>query len=160
MRSTSEWPLPSNSRRVRAFFYLADGLVISGGLIIFLGLFVSLLFLVYRSFQDGIVSAGTALIVFLLGYIIVHRMAAVREASRTSPDDPPEAKDWAENRDWMTMGAVVLLVIGSGSGLILVLWSLFRGWALLFSFFLPLVVFLLGLVFRLYGFHRLGMRVL
>lgn len=160
MRSTPEWPLPSDSRRVRAFFYLADGLVISGGLTILFGLIGLSLFLLYRSSLDGIASAGGVLIVFLFGYMMAHRMAAFGEMSQNSPDDPPEATDWAETRDWTTMGVVVLLIVGCGLGLVLVLWAVVRRWALLLSFFLPLVGSLLGLVFRLYGFHRLGMRVL
>lgn len=160
MESTSEWPLPSNSRRVRAFLYVADGLMISGGLIILFGLAGFLLFLLYRSYLDGVASAGALLIVFLFGYIMVQRVAAFREASRTSPDDPPEANDWAENRAWMTMAFVVFLIVGCGLGLLLVLWAFFRGWALLFSFLLPFGLFQLGIVLRLYGFHRLGMRVL
>lgn len=134
--------------------------MISGGLIFLFGLFGFLLFLLYRSYLDGVASAGAVLIVFLFGYIMVQRIAAFREASRTSPDDPPEANDWAETRDWMTMGVVVSLIIGCGLGLLLVIWAVFRGWAILSSFLLPFVLFQLGIVFRMYGFHRLGMRVL
>ena len=159
MGSTPEWPLPSDSRRVRAFLYLADGFMISGGLIILFGLIGFFLFLLYRSYLDGVASAGAVLIVFLFGYIMVHRVAAFREASRTSPDDPPEANDWAENRDWMTMVVVVFLIVGCGLGLLLILWAFFTGWALLFSFLLPFLLFQLGIVFRLYGFHRLGLQV-
>lgn len=160
MRNTSEWPLPSNSRRVRAYFYLADGLMISGGLIILSGVVVFLLFLLYRSYLDGIASAGGVLIVFLFGYILLQRTAAFREASRTSPAEPPESNDWGKTRDWMTMAVVVFLIVGCGLGLLLVLWAVFRGWTVLFSFLIPFVLFQLGIVFRLYGFHRLGMRVL
>lgn len=158
MRGSSEWPLPSESRHVRAFFYLADGLAAAGGVIILLGLSVSSLFLLYRAVSDAAATGGVALVVFAFGYVLVHRTAAFREARRTQADDPPEAKDWGRTRDLTTLCAVALLVALVGVALMVGLWTSVR--ALVLAVLVPFGLCQMGLLLRLYGFHRLGMRVL
>lgn len=158
MRGTTEWPLPSESRHVRAFFYLADGLAAAGGVIILLGLSASSLFLLHRAVSDVTATGGVALVVFAFGYVIVHRIAAFREASRTRSADPPEAKDWGRTRDRTTVGAVALLVALVGVALMVGLWTSLR--ALVLAVLVPFALVQVGLLLRLYGFHRLGVRVL
>lgn len=158
MSSSSKWPLPSNSRRVRAFFYFADGLAVSSGLLILLGLFSLFLFLLYSTLLDGVGTGGIGLFIFVTVYFLIRRTPAFREASQVTPDDPPEAKAWKQLCDWMTMGAVVLLIAGGSFSLMGILWSFY--WTRTFALLLPFVFFILGIVLRLYGFHRLGMRVL
>lgn len=158
MRGTSEWPLPSESRRVRAFFYLADGLAAAGGVIILLGLSASLLFLLHRAVSDATATGGVALVLFASGYVLVHRIAAFREASRARSEDPPEAADWERTRDGTTVGAVALLVALVSVGLMVGLWTTLR--ALVVAVLVPFALVQVGLLLRLYGFHRLGVRVL
>lgn len=157
MGRASEWPLPSESRRVRAYFYLADGLAVGGGAIVLFGSFLSLLYLLYRSFLDPAASGGVALLLVAFGYVFAQRIAAFRAARRTEPDDPPEANDWRRTRDRKALTASALLAAGIGVALMVGLLVLER--MLLTSLFLPFVTSLVGITLRLYGFHRLGMRV-
>lgn len=154
----SEWPFPSESRRVRAYFYLADGLALGGGVSILVGLVGALVFLLYRSFLDPAASGGIALLLVAFGYVFAQRIAAFGAARRTDPDDPPEASDWKRTRDRTTLAASTLFQAGIGAAVIVGLTVLERG--LPVAVFLPFGMVLAGIALRLYGFHRLGMRVL
>lgn len=127
-------------------------------MIILFGLFVSSAFLLYRSLLDATAAGVVVLFLFAFGYIFAKRITAFRVAWRTAPDDPPEANDWKRSRDTTTTVAVALLVAIVGAALMVGLWTSLR--ALVLAILVPFGVFQTGLVLRLYGFHRLGMRVL
>lgn len=160
MADDSEWPLPSDSRRVRAFFYLADGLAAGGGVLILMGLVGTLAFLLYRTLSDPTATGGVALLVSAFGYILVKRAAAFGVARRTDPDDPSEATDWGRTRDRTVLAGSALFVAAVGVALMVGLWILVRELLLPVALLLPFGTFMAGLTLRLYGFHRLGLRVL
>lgn len=156
MRRDSAWPLPSDSRRVRAHLYLAEGLILgAGSLLIIVALAGAYLVDVRTgSFDPHLTPFGAFTLLFML--FLALRMRAIRTVS-PPPEKAPELQDWWETREWKRVIAVAIPVCGVLFGVARFLWS---WWELVFlqSFDLLLLgTILAGVLLYTYALHKLGM---
>ena len=155
----SEWPLPSQSRRVRGLFYLADGLLIGGT--------VAVLFL-YGMFFLELESGGvhlrrpavSGILIILVLWFVLRRLGVLSRIHGSSREQPRERRDWAQTRQWHWTIAISLclaaLLIGG-------LWTLPSGSQSLTPLLILLLTFgpiISGLLLRLYLFHRMGLQLI
>lgn len=138
----SDWPLPSQSHRVRMFLYLAEGLIIGAGTTyILLALFGDFLIDIETGLFSPTLPVSGAFIL-LLTLLFLRRGVFAILGRRNSRDDPPEYQDWAETRQWLWVAAVALSVGGMLLGVSVFLWG---WWAVVFLEYADLL--LLGTIF-------------
>lgn len=156
MTDHPDWPVPSESHRVRRLLYLSEGLVLgAGGLLLLLG-FVGTYLVDVRtgSFEPHITPFGVFTLLFFL--FLALRWKAIREVSPPSPEKPAPLQDWSETREWKWVVTVALPVSGVLVGAARLLWS---WWEIVFlrSFDLLLLGTVLGgILLYVYVLHRMG----
>ena len=156
MTDHPDWPVPSESHRVRRLLYLSEGLVLgAGGLLLLLG-FVGTYLVDVRtgSFEPHITPFGVFTLLFFL--FLALRWKAIREVSPPSPEKPAPLQDWSETREWKWVVTVALPVSGVLVGGARLLWS---WWEIVFlrSFDLLLLGTVLGgILLYVYVLHRMG----
>lgn len=157
MTDHPEWPVPSESRRVRRLLYLSEGLILgAGGPLLLLGLVGTYLVDVRTgSFEPHITPFGTFTLLFFL--FLALRWKAIRQVSPPSPEKPVPLQDWNETREWKWVVTVALPVSGVLVGGARLLWS---WWEIVFlrSFDVLLLGTVLGgILLYVYVLHRMGM---
>lgn len=158
---SSDWPLPSQSSRVRLLLYLAEGLILGAGLPLILIEF-SGAFLVdidTGSFRPAL-TVVDAFFLLLVLFFLLRAIAFIDVGRRFSRDDSPEYQDWKETRRWTWVAAVALPVGGVLLGVSVLLWG---WWAVVFLEYADLLMLgaiLAGFILYLYVFHRLGVKII
>lgn len=161
MVTSKEWPRPSESRRVRRLFYLADGLLFGGFFALLVGI-VSVAVLVFiEPDSNGVKFSFVGVVGLIVFLFFIFRGLGFRIlARRMSREQPPERQDWADTRQRHRI-AVVTLIVG---GLLLAGLVTLSGWRHIITFRASVLlitgVIFIGLLLRLYLFHRLGLRVI
>lgn len=161
MTDASEWPLPSESRRVRALLYLAEGMITGGALPVVLAIVAGVVVAVYRTVVVNPTVTAAGAVGFPLALHLLLRSTALATAVRHSRrEDKPEVRDWTETRQWRWV-AVVALVVAA----LLVAVPTALGWAWHVSYWgVPRVLCLAtvgaGFLLRLYVLHRVEVDVL
>lgn len=138
---------PAESRRVRRFFYFADGAV-AGAVFFFLTYVVSVLL----SLAGDVRGAGRWVIVLLLFLLLVLGVRSVWATSMVMDSDsiPPVYKEWNEVRRWPLVVGIAVAIAAGLFGLSVLLWG--EEWGA----YLP-VVNLHVIVTLLLGFGILGL---
>lgn len=157
----SEWPLPSQSRRVRLFFYLHEGLIIGAGLALLLLDFAGafLIDVETGSFNPALSAFGVFVLLLLL-FFLLRFIAFIKASGGFSRDDPPEYQDWKETRQWRWVAVVAISTGGLLFGVSMFLWG---WWSVVFlqdADLLMLGTILVGIVLRLYVLQRIGVKVI
>lgn len=150
------WPLPSDSPRVRAHLYLAEGLILSAGsLLIGSGLAGAYLVDVGTgSFDPNITPFGAFTLLFVV--FLALRWRAIKAVS-PPPEKALELQDWWATREWRWVLVTAIPVGGVLVGVARLRWS---WWELVFlqSFDLLLLgTILAGVLLYTYVLHQLGM---
>lgn len=151
-----EWPLPSQSIRVRLLLYLVEGLMLGAGTALLLvsigGVFTD----IDTGSLEFEVSPTEAFIFLLLFVLLLRGIAIVDIGRRVSRDGQPEFQDWWETRRWVWVVAIALPIGGLLLGVSILLWG---WWAVVYRQLADLIMigaFMGGLFLYLYVFHRLG----
>lgn len=157
MTDHAEWPLPSESHRVRRLLYLSEGLILgAGGLLLLLGLVGTYLVDVRTgSFEPHITPFAAFTLLFFL--FLALRWKAIHDVSPPSSEKPAPLQDWSEMREWKWVFTVALLISGVLVGSAPLLWS---WWEIVFlpSFDLLLLgTVLAGILLYVYVLHKMGM---
>lgn len=157
----SDWPLPSQSPRVRVLLYLVEGMILGATttylLLLFFGAF--LIDIETGSFNPTI-SGVSLFFLFVFVFFLLRGIAFIDVGRRYARDDPPEYEDWKTTRRWPVVLVVGLLV---GGGL---LWSSVQLWGwwevvyLQHGKLLLLGSIFVGVALYLYILHRLGVKIL
>lgn len=160
MADSSDWPLPSESRRVRAFLYLAEGTAVGAGLVLFLiSIFDVVLADIGTGPFDPAVSVAGGFFVLLCLFLLLRGIVLAKLGHRYYRANPPEYQDWTETRRWVLVAAVALPVGGALLGVATVLW---RWRSIVFvqaADFLLLGTILVAFCLHLYVFQRIGVKV-
>ena len=161
MTDGSDWPLPSQSHRVRTLLYLAEGMIIGAGLALFLLRFSGAFFIDIEtgSFNPALSVVGVFFLLFIL-FILLRGIAFVKLGSRYSREDPPEYQDWKETRRWIWVAVVALPIGGMLFGVSVFLWG---WWAVVFlqdADLLMLGTIMVGLFLYMYVLQRIGVKII
>ena len=154
MTGNSDWPLPSQSFRVRMFLYLAEGMIVAAGAIILLFYFIYPSLIALLAVADGnliVIIVSIPIIIFLFGRFLLP--VAVTE---WGINWPLEYQDWGESRRWKRVAVIALAIGAIHLGVLVSLW---RRWSILSfeeTFFLSVVLILVGFVLHQYVFYRIG----
>lgn len=161
MTDDSDWPLPSQPRRVRLLLYFAEGLIIGAGFILlllaFFGAFV--IDIETGSFNPEISGVEVVFLLIIL-VILLRAIAFFKSGSRHSREDSPEYRDWKESRRWMWVVAAALPLGGILLGTSLFLWG---WWSVVFlqdANLLMLGTVLVGFILYMYVLQRIGVKII
>lgn len=156
MGSDADWPLPSESRRVRTCLYLAEGTIVgAGGPLLAVRFAGSYLVDVETGSFDPEVTAFGAFVLVALLLLGLRALAITRVAPRRE-ENPAEYRDWSETRRWRWVGAVSLLVGALLFGVAMLRWT---WWQIVFMQGFDLLLLgtvLFGALLYVYVLHRLG----
>lgn len=109
----SEWPLPSQSNRVRVLLYLAEGLILGAGITFVLLIVAGATLAAIGSGlfdRDILVIEILALLFFL--FVLLRATGLGSVAWHTPRERPPEFQDWTETRQRKWVVTVTLTVVG------------------------------------------------
>lgn len=161
MTDGADWPLPSQSFRVRVLLYLSEGLIIGGGVTLFLFGVVGAFFVDIEtgSFNPKI-STVEAVFLLLLLFFLFRAIGFVKASRRSSREDPPEQQDWKETRRWIWVIAMALPVGAILLGVSVFLWGWWSVFFLQDAALLMLGTVMVGLLLNLYVYQRIGMKIL
>jgi len=155
--SDRRWPLPSQSYRVRALLYLAEGLCFGGfGSFFLVGVTGVLTDIETGSLRSGLPLAGGAVILVML-YVVAERFVVIGRSQRTSEDSSLEWEDWSNTRRWRWVFAVAIVVSGTSVTVSVSLWG---WWAVVFlrdASLLTTGTGVVGLLSEWYVLFRTGM---
>lgn len=145
----SDWPLPSQSHRVRLLLYLAEGLILGAGLTFVLLIFAGATLVAIESgvFNRDILAIEILALLFFL-IVLLRGIAFGSVAWHTPLEHPPEYQDWTETRQWRWVIAVTLPIVGTFLGAVF----LWEQWVLYGTL-------LAGFILYLYVLHRIGMAI-
>lgn len=139
MSGDSNWPLPSQSSRVRRLLYLTEGFVVGGGIIlVILLLFDAISFIRDFGFPPRRISTEMiggllfALVLGMIGLLIVG--VSWKESKQRVAGTP--YRDWADIRKWPLVVGIGLSFWGILIGTLVWIWgwqsvSIGGGWPLL-----------------------------
>ena len=157
----SEWPLPSQSSRVRRLLYLAEGLILGAGIpLLLVGFLGAFLIDIDTDTLDLDFTAFDAFILLLMLFFLLRAIAFLDIGRRFSRDGPPEYQDWKETRRWMWVTAVALPIAGILLGMSVLLWGWWTVVFLQYADLLMLGAIMVGFILHLYVFHRLGVELI
>lgn len=153
----SDWPLPSQSPRVRMLLYLAEGMLIGAGLtLVLLKLFGAVLLDIETGSIDITLTVFSAFFLFVGLFFLLRGAAIVGVSRQYSRNSPPEYRDWHEARRWTLVAAVALSIAVMLLGVSVILWG---WWSVVFlqdATLLLLGAVLSGLFLYTYVLHRIG----
>lgn len=156
----SDWPLPSQSPRVRRLLYLAEGMIIGAATTLFLLEFAGAFLIdIETGSFDSTISVLDVVFLLLFVFFLLRGIAFIVVGRRFSRDNPPEYQDWKETRRWMWVAAVALPIGGILLGVSVLLWG---WWAVVFFHADQLMggTILVGFILYLYVLHRLGVKII
>lgn len=155
----SNWPLPSQSRRVRQLLYLAEGIML-GFVIAKFSLVLFDLVLQNRDIDSAVFGLEAWEIglfaVFLV--LMIRAVVFVKVGLADDRDQPPQFRDWNQTRQWKWVGVAGLLSAGVLLGVSAWVW----GWEdVVFWHGSYLVTGSVGVALIFYGyvFHKLGVEI-
>lgn len=157
----SDWPLPSQSHRVRMLLYLAEGMITGAGLTLFLlDFFGAFLIDIETGLFNPDLSAFNMFLLLIVLFLGSRVIAFIKAGNGFSRDNPSEYQDWAETRQWLWVAAVALSVGGTLLGVSVFLWG---WWAVVFleyAALLMLGMIFAGFVLYLSVLQRIGVKII
>lgn len=151
-----EWPLPSESRRIRGLLYLAEGAAIGAWFAVVLLYLSGVALFVYAIGYRVLAVIGGLFVLGVLVVVLVRWEALVERVTHDEPmyDSPSASRDWRETREWRWVAVWGFLLCATSIAISVALWGV--GGALYFRAWLPLSgTALAGLGLHRYVFYRL-----
>ncbi|WP_224335970.1 hypothetical protein [Haloprofundus halobius] len=161
MRGSSDWPLPSQSQRVRLLLYFSEGLIIGAGLSLCLvrvfGPF--LIDVEFGSFNPTLSAVGASFLLLIL-FFALRGVGFYELGRRYSRNHSPEYQDWTETRRWIWVATVAFPLGGVLLGVSVLLWG---WWAVVFLQLADLLMLgttFIGFILYIFTLQRVGAELL
>lgn len=151
--ASGDWPVPSESVRVKWLLTVAEATGIAGVVLLFL--VHVLLIITLTTGLDDAVTAGTAFLLFVGVLLLIRGIAIVRIGQRANVEHPPAIQDWWRTRSWGVILAITTLITGGFFATVVLVW----GWEPIYWYVngrIPLVaIMMFGLSLWIYTFYRM-----